>query len=233
MAIRRILGISCLASALLAGLALQARGDERAATEALLQEAEREPGRKIATAEVVAHAREALERATRFRSAGDETHAKLADGLARELAETARDLAKTVDAEKQAEAARRNAIDAGAHSERERALLEEGISRNGRLRAELDEAERTRKEAPMKTNAAGAAAGADAGAPSKTGSSAGSNAGSSAGSNAGSNKGGAGKIPSDAKGGPPAAPTGSSAPASTRPSTGGAAPVPPAPGANK
>ena len=217
MAIRRILGISCLASALLAGLALQARGDERAATEALLQEAEREPGRKIATAEVVAHAREALERATRFRSAGDETHAKLADGLARELAETARDLAKTVDAEKQAEGARRDAIDAGAHSERERALLEEGISRNGRLRAELEEAERTRKEAPMKTNAAGAAAGADAGAPSKTGSS----------------KGGAGKITPDAKGGLPAAPTGSSAPASTRPSTGGAAPVPPAPGANK
>ena len=221
MLIRRILGISCLASVLLAGLALQARGDERAATEALLQEAEREPGRKVATAEVVARAREALERATRFRSAGDETHAKLADGLARELAETARDLAKTIDAEKQAEAARRDAIDAGAHSERERALLEEGISRNGRLRAELEEAERTRKEAPMKTNAAGAAAGADAGAPSKTGSS------------AGSSKGGAARTPSDAKAGLPAAPAGSSAPAPTRPSTGGAAPVPPAPGANK
>ena len=168
MALRRILGVSCLASALMAGIALNARGDDRATTEALLQDAARDPGRKVATAGVVAQAREALERATRFRSAGDETHAKLADGLARELAETARDLGKTVDAERQAEAARHDAIDAGAHSERERALLEEGISRNGRLRAELDEAERSRKEAPLKTNAAGAAAGADAGAPPKT-----------------------------------------------------------------
>jgi hypothetical protein len=142
---------------------MQARGDDRAATESMLQEAEREPARKAATADVVRRAREAIERATRLRSAGDETHAKLADGLAKELAETARDLGRTVDAERQAADARRGALDAGAQAERERALLEEGIAQNGRLRAELAEAERTGKEAPLKTNAAGAAAGADAG----------------------------------------------------------------------
>jgi hypothetical protein len=153
------------AFAVTAGVTLQARGDDRATTEAMLQEAERDPARKAATADVVVRAREAIERATRLRSAGDETHAKLADGLARELAETARDLAKTIEAERQAADARRAASDAGATAERERALLEEGIAQNGRLRAELDEAEHTGKEAPLKTNAAGAAAVADGGAP--------------------------------------------------------------------
>jgi hypothetical protein len=166
MAIRRTLAALCVVCAVTAAAAFQAsqaRGDDRAATESMLQEAERDPARKAATADVVKRAREALERATRLRSAGDETHAKLADGLAKELAETARDLGRTVDAERQAAEARRAALDAGAQAERDRALLEEGIAQNGRLRAELAQAEHAGKEAPPKTNAAGAAAAADAG----------------------------------------------------------------------
>ena len=147
-----------VALAVLLSAALVARADERASVESALIEIERDAAHKAVTAELVAHAREALERATRLRTAGDETHAKLADGLAREHAEAARDLARAIDAEEKATRARRAAIDAGAQMERERALLEEGIAQNGRLRAALDELERGRKEAPLKTNAAGAAA---------------------------------------------------------------------------
>ncbi len=165
-----LVALSCtLGVAASVSVAYVARGDERAVTEARLVDLEKDPAHKAATAEMVRGAREAMERATRLRSAGDETHAKLADGLARELADSAVDLARAVDAEKQAETARRSAIDAGAHAERERALLEEGIAQNGRLRAELDEIERARKEAPLKTHAGGAAD--DAGVAPKAGAS--------------------------------------------------------------
>jgi hypothetical protein len=150
------LTVTALASAL--ALVSAARADERTSVESVLAGLNGDAAHKAATAELVAHAREALERATRLRTAGDETHAKLADGLAREHADAARDLARAIDAEEKATAARRAAIDAGAQVERERALLEEGIAQNGRLRAALDELERGRKEAPLKTNAAGAAA---------------------------------------------------------------------------
>ena len=159
---------TALASALTA-LVSVSRADERASVESGLVEIERDAAHKAVTAELVAHAREALERATRLRTAGDETHAKLADGLAREHAEAARDLARAIDAEEKAARARRAAIDAGAQVERERALLEEGIAQNGRLRSALDELERGRKEAPLRTNAAGAAADAGVKAPPSAG----------------------------------------------------------------
>jgi hypothetical protein len=91
-----------------------------------------------ATVDAVARATEALEQATRFRAAGDEAHAKAAEGLAREWAETARDLAQAVAAEKQAEDRKRQAMQAQAQLERTRALVEDGIARLGRLHAELD-----------------------------------------------------------------------------------------------
>ena len=163
------LTITALATLTALSATLVARADERASVESTLVEIERDAAHKAVTAELVAHAREALERATRLRTAGDETHAKLADGLAREHAEAARDLARAIDAEEKAANARRAAIDAGAQVERERALLEEGIAQNGRLRAALDELERGRKEAPLKTNAAGAAADAGVKAPPTSG----------------------------------------------------------------
>jgi hypothetical protein len=90
------------------------------------------------TAEAVRRVAEATEQATRFRAAGDEGHAKAADGLAREWSETARDLALAAAAEKLAEERKRLSMKAQAQLERTRALVEEGIARLGRLRAELE-----------------------------------------------------------------------------------------------
>jgi hypothetical protein len=94
------------------------------------------------TADALAHAKEALERAVRFHGGGDERHAKAAEGLAREWAETARDLARAADAEAAASDSRKKATDAQARLDRVRALVEAGIARVGRLRSELDEAGR-------------------------------------------------------------------------------------------
>jgi hypothetical protein len=99
--------------------------------------------------DAVTRARDALERATRMRNAGDETHARLADGLALEWAETARDRARTTAVETKAREAEVLTVDATARVERERALLEEAIARSGRLKAELALA--TKKTGTAKT----------------------------------------------------------------------------------
>jgi hypothetical protein len=131
-------GLVLLASAASVGLA-HAQGDDRAAAEALAQPVE-DAGPMAVTAEALARTREALEEATRFRAAGDEAHAKAADGLAREWAETARDLALAAAAEKQAGDRKRQAIQAQVQLERTRALVDDGVARLGRVRAELGEA---------------------------------------------------------------------------------------------
>lgn len=97
-----------------------------------------ETGPSPVTAEALQRAAEATEQATRFRAAGDESHAKAADGLAREWSETARDLALAAAAEKLADERKRQSMKAQAQLERTRALVEEGIARLGRLRAELE-----------------------------------------------------------------------------------------------
>jgi hypothetical protein len=89
------------------------------------------------SAEAVGHAKEASERSTRLRAAGDETHARVADGLSHEWTETARDLELAVAAEKMAAERRREAMRAQAQLQRTRTLVEEGIARLGRIRAEL------------------------------------------------------------------------------------------------
>jgi hypothetical protein len=114
--------------------------DDHATAEAIVKQAEADAQHTPVTADAVLRAKAALERATRLRSAGDEAHAKAADGLAREWAETARDLARAADAEATAAELRRRAVEAQAHLERTRAMVEEGIARVGRLKAELDEA---------------------------------------------------------------------------------------------
>ena len=123
--------------------AARAQGDDRTAAEALVaptdKAAEKSPPPPV-TAEAMTRAREALEQGTRLRAAGDEAHAKAADGLAREWAETARDLALAAAAEKQADERRHQALEAQARLERTRALVEDGIARLGRIRAELDAA---------------------------------------------------------------------------------------------
>jgi hypothetical protein len=151
---RSILGGAALAMVLAAlglGVAAAAGPDDRAATEALLREVEASPKRDVG-AEPIARSKAALERATRLRAAGDEPHARLADGLAKTWAEAARDVVRAVDVEERAQASRRGATDAGVVAERERALLEEGIAQSGRLRAQLESAERESKEQPARTS---------------------------------------------------------------------------------
>jgi hypothetical protein len=113
----------------------RADGDDRSAAEAIVKPMASAPS--PVTAEAMARTNEALEQATRFRAAGDEAHAKAADGLAREWAETARDLASAAAAEKLAEDRKRQQMQAQAQLERTRALVEEGLARLGRIRAEL------------------------------------------------------------------------------------------------
>jgi hypothetical protein len=132
-------------------------GDDHAAAAEIVKQIESNPARAAVAAEALGHAREALERATRLRSAGDEPHAKAADGLAREWAEDARDIARATEAEAAAAEARRKAVEAQAQVERTRALVEEGIARIGRLTAELNQVERP---APPASARGGPSAGA-------------------------------------------------------------------------
>jgi cell division protein FtsN len=132
-----IVGLSGIASA---------EGDDHDATASMVAELDRDAAHRSLTAEPTEHAKQALERAVRFRALGDEAHARAADGAAREWAETARDLVRAADAETKAVELRRNAVDEQAQIERLRALVDEGIARIGRLRAELDEAERAARE---------------------------------------------------------------------------------------
>jgi hypothetical protein len=127
-----------------AGSARADTADDHAAATAIVTQLEHDAVAAHApvTAEAVGNAKNALERAVRMRAAGDEAHAKAADGLALEWAETGRDLAKAADAEGKADELRKKAVDAQAQLERTRALVDEGITRVGRLKAELEEAGR-------------------------------------------------------------------------------------------
>jgi hypothetical protein len=132
-----------LACALVSFSALSGAPDDRAEAERTL--AALPPGIVAGPAQdSVKAARAALERASRLRSAHDDARARLAEGVAREWAEAARDLAAAVAVENNTAKARNDATDAGAQVDRERALLEEGIAQAGRLRAQLEALERER-----------------------------------------------------------------------------------------
>ena len=145
-------------SGALLGVTLASASEQRTVA-AMLDGLEREPAQKAVTVDMVKRARDAMDRAAKLRSAGDETHARQADLLARAWAEAAEDLARAADAEAKSAAARRGALDAGAQADRERALLEEGIARNGRLRALLEQVAKEKGEAPSRTSASAADAG--------------------------------------------------------------------------
>src|SRR5580692_10714726 len=131
----------------------------RAGAVATLDALKQDPAHVAVTGDAVVHARDALERGTRMRVSGDEMHALLADGLALDWALTARDLERAVDVEERARNARLLVLDAGAVVERERALLEEGIARTGRLRAELETTRKDKRESPSRTSPLGASSG--------------------------------------------------------------------------
>ena len=156
---RRILAVGGLATCLTIGALAMAAEDDRGAAEAVLKEIEASP-RKDVAGELVTRSRAALDRAAQLRASGDESHARIADRVARTWAEAARDVVRAAVVEESAAAARRGATDAGTLADRERALLEEAIAQSGRLRAQLDSVERDGKEQPARTSAAAADGGA-------------------------------------------------------------------------
>ena len=150
----RVLGVG-LAALAGVGIAASARGDDRATAEAILAPLGHDATHSAVAADALKKSRDALERATRMRDANDEPRARLAEVLGRQWAEVARDMVRVADAERTARDARALLDDAGAHAERERSLLEEAIARQGRLRAELEGLDRTRR-GPDRTAPAGA-----------------------------------------------------------------------------
>src|SRR4051794_1587698 len=111
---RRFLVPALTAATVLAALAVgpvrdvAAATDDRGATEAVLREVGASSKKDVA-AEMVARARGALERAAKLRAAGDEAHARVADGLAKTWADAARDILRAIDNEEKAVALRRAA----------------------------------------------------------------------------------------------------------------------------
>jgi hypothetical protein len=124
-----VVPLTCGAVAARPGIA---RADDREAATAILSTLA-----PTSIDDAVKQAKDALERGTRMRVAGDLEHSRIAEGLALEWAELARDRARAEAMEKDARHSELAAIDAAARVEREQALLEESITRSGRLRAEL------------------------------------------------------------------------------------------------
>ncbi len=134
--------LGALLSALFAtGVALAAQGD-RVATQALIAELQSDADHRAAVADPVAHAQDALERAARMRSAGDEVRASEAEALARQWAETGRDVLRAVQAEARANDLRKKALETEAQVAKTREVVEEVIARTGRLRAQIEATER-------------------------------------------------------------------------------------------
>jgi hypothetical protein len=129
-----------------------ARADDRAAAKEILTTLDRS-----SKDDAVKQAETALERGTRMRNAGDDIHARVAEGLALEWALLARERARTEETEKAARVSEVAVLEAGARVERERALLEEAIARGGRLRAELAALE-TKEAAPKPKESRGSVA---------------------------------------------------------------------------
>jgi hypothetical protein len=130
----------------IAGLSVWAVADDRSAAEQGIAEIEKDAHQKELCADPLAKAKAAQERAKRMRAAGDEAHAKLADGLAFEWTRVAQELVRADALETRAHDARALASDAGARVERERATLEQQLAENGRLQAELAKVENPPKD---------------------------------------------------------------------------------------
>ncbi|HEV3190993.1 MAG TPA: hypothetical protein VGY54_10875 [Polyangiaceae bacterium] len=124
----------------------QAQGDDHTIAQTLVTSLEHDSAHASVLAEPIARAHDALEQATRLRTVGDEAHARAADGLAREWAETGRDLARASDAEQQAADLQKKALESQARLSRTRTLVEEAIARVGRLSAEIAQANRAGSE---------------------------------------------------------------------------------------
>jgi hypothetical protein len=90
----------------------------------------------------IANAKRMLDKAAQLRALSDAARADLAEDVALEWAETARDLVAAVEDERSADEQGKAAIAMTTKAERARQLLEEAIARRGRLQAELDALEK-------------------------------------------------------------------------------------------
>jgi hypothetical protein len=125
----------------LASSALGEPASDKVVTEQILATIQTAAGSSSAvsvTRAPVEEAKRALERASGARRSGDVHHAELLEGLAREWAETALDLARAASVEADAGALEQSASEAGVQAERARSLLEEAVARRGRDEAELE-----------------------------------------------------------------------------------------------
>jgi hypothetical protein len=120
-------------------VALAAPGD-RTAAQAVLDEISREPEYHGVVADFLERAQDALERGARMRAAGDEAHALEADALARQWAETGRELLRAAKAEARANDLRKKALETQAQVAKTREIVEDVIARTGRLRAQVEAA---------------------------------------------------------------------------------------------
>jgi colicin import membrane protein len=125
----------------LASSALGEPASDKVVTEQILATINTAAGSSSAAAVTrapVEEAKRALERASGARRSGDVHHAELLEGLAREWAETARDLVRAASVEADAGTLELAAAEAGVQAERARSLLEEAVARRGRGEAELE-----------------------------------------------------------------------------------------------
>jgi hypothetical protein len=136
----RVARSSAALAAAMAVVPRHALADDGSAARDLVQQLGADEAHAAVVADPLGHAREALERGTRLRESGDEAHAKAADGLALEWAETARDLVRAADAEREAASRRHAVMDKLAQVERARALVEADLAHVGRLRKEIADA---------------------------------------------------------------------------------------------
>src|SRR5262249_28135773 len=146
---RRGFGVAAMAVALAAGgvfiganvLGQAAMGDRAAAQAVLADLAKAPPDRASRVKAPLDQAKSALDRADGARASGDVAHAAELEGLAREWAETARDLLRASDTEADAGATEAALRTANTQAERNRALVEEAIARKMRATAELEQLE--------------------------------------------------------------------------------------------
>jgi hypothetical protein len=116
-------------------------GSDRSVTEAAIQALSAVPAHQKLATEPLARAKSALDRASDARVAGDHAHGSRLEGVAREWAETGRDLVRAAEAEREAQALFAKATALETKAVRGRALLEETMARRERAREKLRELE--------------------------------------------------------------------------------------------
>jgi len=132
-------------------LPARAENTDGQVAETVLKELEAEPDRGKPAARWMERARQALGRARGAGDAGDHRHAAELQALARELAETGRDLIRALRAERESTELARRAALAETRAIRAQALVEQTAARRGRAAAQLAalEAERSANAAAL------------------------------------------------------------------------------------